>query len=865
VGHDAGRSTGKGVVLPCHRTPTITMTPEQFIRTWKSNSLSERGGAQPHFEDLCRLLGVDPPRQEGHYCYEQGIEKLTGGRGYADVWKRGCFAWENKGPEKDLRPALMQLRNYASALENPPVLAVCNRDAIQLHPNFTGYPSPVREIRLEDIGRPENLQALRWLFSETDVLKLRPGKSNAAITAEAAGEFARLAKTMRDRSKDLPLEAQRQDSQRIAHFLIQCIFCMYAEDEGLLHEGEIDDPAIFTGILRQKRARSEVEFVRERLSKLFKAMQKKGGEYGNDSIAWFNGGLFNRIDVPALTLDDVEVLRRAAESMDWRAIDPTIFGTLFERGLDPDSRAPLGAHYTDVGTIGKLIHPLITEPLQAEWAQARAVLAAGQGKGPHSEARKAGVAAYQAHLDRLRNFRVLDPACGSGNFLYMAMRALKDLEHRAHIEAEALGYGAGLFIQTGPANILGIEKNEYAAELARVTVWIGDLQWSLQNGKAIATDPILRSLDTIECRDAILNEADGSEPDWPTADVIVGNPPFLGDKMMLGDLGEPYVKALRKRWAGRVPGGADLVTYWFEKARAQIEAGRLQAAGLVSTNSIRGGANRKVLDRIVETTRIFEAWSDESWVNEGAAVRVSLVAFGDLGADVRPSRLNGQQVSSVHADLTAGEGLDLTTAVALAENRGASFIGGMKKGSFDVPGSFARDWLKSGGNPNGRPNSDVLKPWVNGLDITRRPMDAWIIDFGLDMPLNAASLYETPIAHVISEVKPARASVANTLERERWWLHARPAPDLRHATAGMHRFIGTARVAKHRLFVWLRPPVVCDGQVVVIAAPTTPPSASSIPASTNCGRCGCVPTSGWATTHATHRPPPSRTSPSRPA
>lgn len=786
----------------------LPVTPEQFIATWKNNSLSEKGGAQPHFEDLCRMLGVEPPRQYGEYCYEQDLKKMHGGNGFADVWKRGCFAWENKGPDKDLGPALMQLKNYAGALENPPVLVVCNRERIEIHPCFTGYPSTPRIILLEGIGQPENLQALRWLFSAEDIHRLRPLKSNAAITAEAAGEFAKVAKAMRGRGLD---------SQQVAHFLIQCIFCMYAEDEGLLHEGISGDPQIFTAIL--KSARDDAERAGKRISNLFIAMQN-GGSYGNDDIAWFNGGLFKVIDVPSLEADELASLRDAAETLDWRAIDPTIFGTLFERGLDPDARAPLGAHYTDVETIAKLIRPLIVEPLAAEWEAVKPLLLAAQGKGPRTAPYKAAMVAFQGYLERLRNFRVLDPACGSGNFLYLAMHALKDLEHAAQVDAELLGFGRQIGIEVGPANILGLEINEYAAELARVTVWIGDIQWSQRNGQPIARNPILRTLDGIQNRDALMN-ADGSEAEWPAADVIVGNPPFLGDKRMRGELGAEYTERLRKLYAGKVPGGADLVCYWFHKAREQILAGRTQRAGLVSTNSIRGGANRKVLDAIAEDLAIFNAWGDEDWINDGAAVRVSLVAFA-AAVPEDGAWLDGRQVGRINPDLTASEAgdhdrVDLSQAQPLPGNAKTAFNGIQKTGAFDIPGDLAREWLCLPANPNGRPNTDVLNPYRNGMDTTRRPRDMWLINTGWEMDEMAASLYEQPFDYLVREVKPVRATNSLAALRNNWWRLWRPRPEMQEQIRALPRYLVTPEVSKHRVFTWLALPVLPDKNLIAIA------------------------------------------------
>lgn len=776
------------------------MTPEQFITTWKNNPLTERAGAQAHFDDLCDLLGVAKPRDPDNYCFERGAKKAGGGDGWADVWKRGHFGWENKKPGRDLNAALKQLTDYALQLDNPPLLVVCDRERIVIHTAFTGYPDEPREIRIEELAQPEKQQLLKWVFTEPT--KLRPEKSTAAITAEAAGKFAELAKAMRLRNPDQP-----QAGQKIAHFLVQCLFCMFAEDEQLLPEG------IFTDLLGN--AGNDAAKAARRIDKLFSAMQKKNGEYGDHDIPWFNGGLFKNIDIPALTAEDLATLHRAAADMDWRAIDPTIFGTLFERGLDPAARAPLGAHYTDTGTIAKLIDPLVREPLAAEWAAIRPLLQAGQGKGPKSRDGKAAINAYQQFLLHLNHFRVLDPACGSGNFLYLALKALRDIEKLAHVEAVEFGLPGELSMQTGPHNILGLEINEFAAELARVTVWIGDIQWCRRNGYPHALNPILKPLDGIEHRDALLNP-DGSEADWPTADVIVGNPPFLGGSVMRSELGDDYVATLRKTYDGRVPGGADLVTYWFEKARAQIAAGKLRAAGLVSTNSIRGGANRKVLDRICETTRIFEAWSDEVWVNDGAAVRVSLVGFGPIFGVERKNRLDGADVATIHPDLTTGDGVNLTQAKQLAENTAICFQGPEKNGAFDIDGKLAREWLKHP-NPNNQPNSEIVKPRYNGLDLARRYGDGWIIDYGTSISEADASLYEAPFAHVIEHVKPERDKNKDKNRKTYWWRFGRTGDDLRTALKGLPRYIATPHVSKHRIFIWLDACVSPDKMLVVTA------------------------------------------------
>jgi type II restriction/modification system DNA methylase subunit YeeA len=511
--------------------------------------------------------------------------------------------------------------------------------------------------------------------------------------------------------------------------------------------------------------------------------------------------------------------------MDWSQIEPAIFGTLFERGLDPDKRSQLGAHYTDPDSIMRLVNPTIVEPLLEEWRTVRAEIA-GQmermekvrTKAATEKRRQAANNALQGFLERLRNFRVLDPACGSGNFLYLALQAIKNIEHRANIEAEALGLERQAPL-VGPEVVLGIELNAYAAELARVTVWIGEIQWMLDRGYSLHRKPILKPLDTIEQRDAILNE-DGSEPEWPPADVIVGNPPFLGSQKFLRELGEEYVTSIRKLYKGRVTGNADLVTYWYEKARQQVEDGNAKRVGLVATNSIRGGGNRKVLENIIEIAEIYNAWADEPWINEGAAVRVSLVCFA-LTEYVGRLHLNGESVTKIYPDLTGPTllepgAVDLTKVKKLKPNLGVSFQGPVKVGPFDIRGELGRQWIDIP-NPHGRSNNEVLRPWANGYDISRRPQDKWIIDFGVDMSTEGAALFEKPFEHVYAKVKPMRDRGRRKGRKKYWWLHGETVPALRRSIARLDRYIATPRVAKHRLFVWFPPKVLPDSALVAIA------------------------------------------------
>ncbi len=846
------------------------MTPQQFIAKWgaprgvpgPAYALNEEQGAQSHFLDLCELLDVPKPGGAEGYRFEEKSAVIGGKTGYADVFKRGVFAWENKAPGKNLDAALKQLLTYSLALSNPPILVVSDRLTIRIHTQFTGHPSQTHSVGLEELDQPDKLALLRRIWTAPESFK--PKVTNRDITEAAAKSFATLAEGLRRRSP----EPQDDAANRVAHFLTQCLFCFFAEDVGLL------PGKLFERLLNNRHITPAK--LTQALSDLFTAMAS-GGMFGVDDVAWFNGGLFKRIDVPTLSILDVTELRNAA-NLNWSAIDVSIFGTLFERGLDPAKRSQLGAHYTDTATIDRIIDPVLRRPLLKKWE-----LVAQAIQGLQAKSTKKGDKAYRdakalfiGWLDALANYRILDPACGSGNFLFLGLKALKDIEHKSHLDAAALGLDREADLVTGPHNVLGIELNEYAAELARVTVWIGELQWRMAHGYEFKTNPVLEPLDHIECRDALLvfpssepqsQEAGeprcepgepGFEPGaraaqmpgahtlrflkspptsapptplsgegldkaaalvteapWPRANIVIGNPPFLGDRKMIRELGENYTFTLRRVYEGRVPGGADLVCYWFEKARQAIELNGLEAAGLVATNSIRGGANRKVLDAISQTARIFDAWSDECWVNEGAAVRVSLVAFGHA---VQAPRLNGLVVYGVATDLTALDGStnnDLTQASKLPANACTSFIGTQKNGPFDIAGELARHWLRQP-NPNGLSSAKVLRPWVNGISVTRRAEDYWVIDFD-KMSESDASLFEQPFTHVIREVKPTRLELRRDWHRLHWWCHGDPRPAMKFALSGIPRQIISPRVSKHRVFAWFSSVVLPDSAVVTVA------------------------------------------------
>jgi type II restriction/modification system DNA methylase subunit YeeA len=743
----------------------------------------------------------DPTGQR--FTFEAGANKQAGGQGWADVWKRGFFAWEYKGKHADLEKAYQQLLQYREALENPYLLVVSDMEQIVIHTNFSNTVKRVETLTLDDLLDPARLAILKAVFFDPE--QLRSAKTTEQVTAEAAAEFSKLAELLRKYG---------EDPHRAAHFLIRLLFCLFAEDIELL------PPRLFTRLINQT-GKHTTAFTNQ-LRNLFGEMAT-GGWFGADQIKQFDGGLFD--DNYALELDSrgIEILVKVS-SLDWSSIEPSILGTLFERSLDPDKRSQLGAHYTSKEDILLIVEPVLMAPLRRRWEAVKAEAEAKAEARDQAKGRQRQYDGLHAQLSsllldfaqELSQVRVLDPASGSGNFLYVALKQLLDLWKEVSVLAGELGLSLlSVAVAPSPEQLYGIELNPYAHELAQATVWIGYIQWLRDNGFGAPSEPILKPLHNIVQMDAILAYDENGqpvEPAWPAADIIIGNPPFLGDKKMRGDLGDKYVNDLRKLYIGRIPGQSDLVCYWFEKARTLVEELQIQRVGLLATNSIRGGANRVVLDRIKEIGDIFWAQSNRDWILEGAAVNVSMVGF-DKGEESHKS-LDGREVNTINPDLTSS--VDVTTAKTLQENLSLCFIGTQKTGPFDISNDQAEDMLITGGNPNGLPNSNVVRPWVNALDITNRPRQMWIIYFGINTPLDEASQYEKPFEYIKEHVKPFRETSRQQVLRERWWLFEKPRPAMYAALKDVNRYILTPRVSKYRLFTWMDSIIVPDTATVVI-------------------------------------------------
>ena len=768
-------------------TPTTpAITPAAFTAKWRDAGFGERQGAQSFFNDLCALVGHPNPAAYGNpdaFTFERAVPG-----GFADAYFEGRFGWEFKGSDADLDDALNQLLRYQVYLKTPPLLIVSSFETIRIRTNFPGMETVRHDIPVAGLGEPANLELLRNAFFDPDAL--RPGRSVAQVTEETAALFHHIVADM----EQADTAGASADPERLARHLNRIVFCLYAADAGLLPDG------VFARILRQ-HARNPA-LANRAIASLFEQMAA-GGLFGADAIAHFNGDLFNTAEAVELSAAALQRLGEAA-GRNWRNIEPSIFGTLFERALDAAKRTYLGAHYTGADDIMLVVDPVVMQPLRREWAAARREIEALL----EDDDRDGALARLEDFRRRLASVTVLDPACGSGNFLYLALRCLLDLEKAAIDYAAGQGWH-GLSPTVQPNQMLGIELEHYAAELARTALWIGYIQWHQSNGFPYIRQPILTPLDTIRRGDAILDWSDGgnaAEPEWPAAEFIIGNPPFLGRRSWNRNFEREYTIAVDRVYKDTMARSSDLCCYWFEKARRQIVAGKTVRAGLLATQNIRATFSRGVLESINESGGIFMAYPDRDWLLDGASVHVAIIGFDD-GSETEKT-IDDKRVNRINANLTSG--VDITIAKRLSENAGIAFRG-PGTAPFDIPGDLAATMLAEVGNPNGRPNSDVIVPVRNGQDLSSRARGHYTINFA-DLTLTEAARYAAPFEHAKqAAVQQGRDLTGN------YWQYRQSARNMTAALSGLARFVGHSVTAKHLTFVWVDAGTICNSATNVFA------------------------------------------------
>jgi len=911
---------------------------DAFIKRWQASAASERANYQLFLTELCAVLEVEPPQPAGAdeavnaYVFEKSVRfpnrDGSFSLGRIDLYKRGFFVLEAKqgandgdaklghgirgseGWDQSMVRAKNQAEKYVRALPaaegRPPFLLVVDvGHAIEIYSEFTRtggiyIPFPdasCHRILIRDLCDPALRERLRRVW--TDPASLDPSLRSARVTREISGKLAELARS---------LEASGHASKEVGGFLMRCIFTMFAEDVGLLPQQSFsrlivslrDSPGSFQPIVEE----------------LWKTMDKGGFSIAlREKLLCFNGGFFEERRALTVTPEQIDLLV-AASRADWRDVEPAIFGTLLERALDTRERHRLGAHYTPRAYVERLVLPAVIEPLRTEWESVQAAVSACLA----SDDRKTALVALHAFHRRLCTVRVLDPACGSGNFLYVT------LEHLKRLEAETLGLLAtlgeterALDLQghtVHPAQFLGLELNPRAAVLAELCLWIGYLQWHLRTrGKAALAEPVISKFHTIENRDAVL-ACDRVEPrrdaanaivtqwdgrtfkrhpvtgeevpdetarrivftyvnprpaEWPAADFIVGNPPFIGTARMRDALGDGYAETLRALYPD-VPESADFVMYWWHKAACLVREGRAERFGFITTNSLRQTFNRRVLEAHLNDERltpnaqrptlngespalrvsrpvenlnversalnvkrfsplaIVFAIPDHPWVEnaDSAAVRIAMtvsarqrrdaaatlqtVVAETEGVDGAVEVTLTTRMGTINADLTIGA--DVASAITLKADEDISCPGVKLHGSGFI---VTRDEAAALGLGRIPGLEHHIREYRNGKDLTSRPRDVLVIDlFGLT-EIEVRDRFPEVYQWVHERVKPERDANSRDSYRLNWWIHGEPRKAFRPALDGLTRYIATAETSKHRFLQFLDALVLPDNMLVCIA------------------------------------------------
>lgn len=862
---------------------------EAFIARWQGREGGqERANYALFLPELCAVLDLPRPdpanasTESNDYVFERAV-KETGRDGTVsskriDLYKRDCFILEAKqsrfsgakkladapadsatktrgrrGADRAWDVLMMNARRQAedyvrllpASHEPPPFVLVCDvGHCIEVYANFRrdgkAYDQfPDRSsfrIYLEDLRDPKVRERLAAIW--TDPMALDPSRHAARVTRAIAERLAKVSKA---------LEEAGQPAEGVAMFLMRLLFTMFAEDVDLLPQNS------FKTLLRDCEAKPGI--FPGMLEDLWRAMDEGGFTATiQQKVRRFNGEFFkNR---RALPLDKAAIgeLRAAAE-FDWRDVEPAIFGTLLEQALDPVERRRLGAHYTPRAYVERLVIATILDPLRAEWAQvlstAERQKTAGRGKD--------AAATVKAFHDKLCETRVLDPACGTGNFLYVALELMKRLEGEVLEALADLGGQEALVGLEGhtvdPHQFLGLELNPRAAAIAELVLWIGHLQWHVRTRGGQPSEPILRAFKNIQARDAVLTWdgypvpqfVDGAEaypnarvPEWPKAEFIVGNPPFIGGANLRSRLGDAKAQAL---WAAHphMNESADFVMYWWDRAADLLlrKGTILRRFGFVTTNSISQVFQRRVMERYLNAKKplsLVMAIPDHPWTKaarDSAAVRIAMTVAAagaregllrevssEEGIDTDAPVIGFQErMGKIHSDLTVG--VDVASAVPLLANEGLSSRGMSLHGAGFIvtPEQAAELGLAR------RPGlENHIRAYRNGRDLAARSRGVMVIDlFGLEADAVRAR-YPEVYQYLLRTVKPDREAQfqrSPTKDAQaylaQWWVFGKPRQELRPALLGLPRYVATIETSRHTIFQFLSDQVIPDNKLIAIS------------------------------------------------
>ncbi|NEU12804.1 class I SAM-dependent DNA methyltransferase [Methylobacterium sp. BTF04] len=875
---------------------------EAFIKRWQGREGGqERANYGLFLSELCDVLDVPRPDPAGattegnDYVFERGVREPNGDGTYTnrriDLYKRGAFILEAKqsrqvggskevpgaGAVKEPAPrgrrgaerawdvlmlnARRQAEGYARSLPSdhpwPPIILVCDvGNVIEVFADFSGQGRnysqfPDRQgfrVYLEDLRRPEIRERLRavWL----DPHSLDPARQSARVTREVAKRLAAVSRALEG----------RHDPEEVAMFLMRCLFTMFAEDVSLLPERSFRDLLA--------RCEADPSKLQPLVGQLWEAMDGGGYAYGIEAqVRRFNGEFFKRRTVLPLGPEEIRNLKEAADA-NWKEVEPAIFGTLLEQALSDRERAKLGAHYTPRAYVERLVVATVIEPLRSDWATVLSTAERQKAEGRTKDA----IATVQKFQNGICATRIFDPACGTGNFLYVALELVKRLEGEVLEALADLGGQEALSGLEGstvdPHQFLGLELNPRAAAIAELVLWIGFLQWHFRTKGAAPSDPILKAFRNVRgAFDAVLDshrelrkdeagkplsrlDPDGERepvyvyrnprrPDWPTAEFIVGNPPFIGGKDLRMRLGDAYTEAL---WAAhpKMPESADFVMFWWDRAAELLtrKGTALRRFGFVTTNSISQVFQRRVMERHLNAKRpisLVMAVADHPWTKatrDAAAVRIAMTVAeagrqeGTLHEVVRETGLDTDQpvvdlderYGTINSDLTVGA--DVTLALPLRSNEAICSPGVKLHGAgFIVSPEIARK-LGLGR----RPGLDRhIRQYRNGRDLTSRPRDVMVIDlFGLSIE-EVRSRFPEVYQHVLVTVKPDREKQfarSPTKDAEAylrmWWLFGKPRQELRPALENLARYVVTVETTKHRVFQFLDATILPDNMLVAV-------------------------------------------------